>query len=143
MLGGLEKMEAEGFMIKMENVALLAGGLLVAIGFAGYAISDVKSMTAFIPSGIGLIFLAVGIVVILKPGTRKHAMHVAAMVALLGLLAVGGRGLMGLSSMNLAKGISFGGSVVVLVAFLVLAIRSFIEARRARENSDTRPEKQV
>jgi peptidoglycan/LPS O-acetylase OafA/YrhL len=136
-------MEAGEFMIKMENVALLAGGLLVAIGFAGYSISDVKSMTAFIPSGIGLIFLAVGIVVILKPGTRKHAMHVAAMVALLGLLAVGGRGLMGLSSMNLAKGISFGGSVVVLLAFLVLAIRSFIEARRARENSDIRPEKQV
>jgi hypothetical protein len=62
-------------------------------------------------------------------------MHVAAMVALLGILAVGGRGVMSLSNMNLAKAISFGGTTLVLVVFLVLAIQSFIEVRRERERN--------
>ena len=57
------------------------------------------------------------------------------MVALLGILAVGGRGVMSLSNMNLAKAISFGGTILVLVVFLVLAIQSFIEVRRERERN--------
>jgi hypothetical protein len=37
--------------------------------------------------------------------------------------------------MNLAKAISFGGTTLVLVVFLVLAIQSFIEVRRERERN--------
>ncbi len=122
-------------IFKMENVALLVGAILVAIGVGGYATAEVKSPTALIPAAIGVVFLIVGVLVTAKPATRKHSMHVAAMVALLGILAVGGRGVMSLSNMNLAKGISFGGTTLVLVVFLVLAIQSFIEVRRERERN--------
>lgn len=122
-------------IFKMENVALLVGAILVAIGVGGYATAEVKSLTALIPAAIGVVFLIVGALVTAIPATRKHSMHVAAMVALLGILAVGGRGVMSLSNMNLAKAISFGGTTLVLVVFLVLAIQSFIEVRRERERN--------
>jgi peptidoglycan/LPS O-acetylase OafA/YrhL len=122
--------------LKMELVSLGTGAGLVAIGVLGYLGSGANSPTALIPSFIGIPFLLVGILVMLKPGTRKHAMHAAAVVALLGLLGVGGRGLMNIAKLTPLQMVSFGGTAVLLIGFLVLAIRSFIEARRARESKE-------
>lgn len=122
--------------LKMETVSLVTGLGLVGVGLLGFFGSGGSSPTALIPSMIGLVFLVIAALVILKPGTRKHAMHAAAMVALLGLLAVGGRGLANFSKLTPLQMVSFGGTAVFLVVFLVLAIRSFIEARRAREKND-------
>lgn len=122
--------------LKMETVSLVTGLGLVGVGLLGYFGSGGTSPTALIPSMIGLVFLVIAALVIVKPGTRKHAMHAAAMVALLGLLAVGGRGLVNFSKLTPLQMVSFGGTAVFLVVFLVLAIRSFIEARRAREKKD-------
>ena len=122
--------------VKMETVSLVTGLGLVGVGLLGYFGSGMSSPTALIPSMIGLVFLVIAGLVILKPATRKHAMHAAAVVALLGLLAVGGRGLVNLNKLTPLQMVSFGGTAVFLVAFLVLAVRSFIEARKSRESKE-------
>jgi hypothetical protein len=74
----------------------------------------------------------------LNEKARKHAMHVAAMV---GLLAVGGDGFQLIKTINNTttapevrnlKIMSMGATLVLCVVFMVLCVRSFIQARRNR-----------
>jgi len=89
--------------------------------------------TALIPAAFGILFLIFGMVSQLKESLRKHLMHAAAVVALLGLLAVGGRLLPKLGDLTMSAAvISQLAMAAVCLVFLILAIRSFREARRAR-----------
>lgn len=104
------------------------------------------SMTALIPAGLGALLLAVVGVVIYKPESRKHAMHFAALV---GAAAVGG-GIYALSGgpkeiTELGKAIDLNilwdqpkvrsGALTALIGLIYvgLAVKSFIDARKARE----------
>jgi len=121
----------------MERFAILFGVLLCGLGLVGYyspdtlGKSDAKSPTALIPAAVGVVLLICGMVVSAAPKTRKHAMHVAAAVALLG--AIGG-------IMPLTKGLDFEKasvvSAVIMIAlctiFVLLCVRSFVRARIAR-----------
>lgn len=118
-------------------ITVTLAAVLIAMGLLGYLGSGRASLTALIPSFFGAAFLICGLVA-WKAAWRKHAMHAAALVALLGL---GGSapGLFKLPAL-------FAGEAerpmavtvqslmaILLVVFLILCVKSFIDARRQRK----------
>ncbi len=121
----------------MPSTAILCGVLLILLGIAGYAVAvmnDNASATAMIPAAFGTVLVALGIVSQMKEGLRKHLMHVAVVVALLGFIATAGRLISRLSQLTASPAvISQVLMAIVCLIFVVLAIRSFAAARRNRE----------
>ena len=69
----------------MPRITTLVGALLTLLGLAGYAGSGQASKTALIPAGFGAVLAALGLAG-RSEGLRRHAMHGAAVVGLLGAL---------------------------------------------------------
>ncbi|MFO0974292.1 MAG: hypothetical protein U1A27_12760 [Phycisphaerae bacterium] len=123
----------------MAKVTIWFGLLLAALGAAGWLESSRASWTALIPSLFGGALLALGLAAgIAADHARKHLMHVAVMVGLVGAL---------LTISSLVDGVRYlsGGAVERLRAlpyrvamcllcalFVALCVRSFIQARRKR-----------
>jgi uncharacterized membrane protein len=85
------------------------------------------------PAAFGILFVIFGVVSQMKEGLRKHLMHAAAVLALIGLVAVGGRLLSRLGDLTASVAVlSQVAMAVICLIFLVLAVRSFIGARRER-----------
>ena len=120
--------------MNVSSLALLFGALLVLTGLGGYA--AFQSPTALIPVAFGVLLAACGLVA-RREHLRRHAMHAAAAVALLGFLP-SVPGLLGIP--DLLAGEAARPAAVVLrsvmavlcLGFLVVAVRSFVAARRAR-----------
>ena len=120
--------------MNVSSLALLFGGLLVLTGVGGYA--AYQTPTALIPVVFGVLLGICGLVA-RKENLRRHAMHAAALVALIGFLP-SASGLLGIP--DLLAGQAARPAAVVLrsvmallcLGFLVVAVRSFIAARRAR-----------
>ena len=70
----------------MPLVAIIEGALLVVFGVGAYVYSGQASVTALIPSIFGLGILLPGYVAYKNSDLAKHAMHVTAVFALLGIL---------------------------------------------------------
>lgn len=118
----------------MTTITLAVGAVLTLLGIAGYALTGAASLTALIPSLVGVLILACGALA-RREKLRRHAIHAALAVALLGALG---------SLMNVVKiGQVFAGTAerptaivvstimfVVLVAYIAVGVRSFIGARR-------------
>ena len=124
----------------MATVSIVCGILLILIGIIGYGYGYANgsaSLTALIPSLLGLILAGLGAAARAKESLRKHLMHGALLVALLGFLATVSSFLKlptlfdGTAQRPAAVVAQFATAVVCL-AFLILGIRSFIEARRNR-----------
>lgn len=105
---------------------------------AGQAQESAKSgpsKTALIPSAFGLLLLICGTLG-LDERMRKHAMHAAAGVALLGFLAAGGRLASKLGDVfagNISRPMLFIILMAVLcLVYVILSVQSFIAARKAR-----------
>ncbi len=123
----------------MKNLAFVCSALLIATGLVGYfaweAIGATKqSVTALIPAFVGLPML-IGAIISLK--NNMLGMHIAVTFSLLGALAGLGRLVPGL-----IKGtVDFSQigpklvleMTVICLFFTVMAVRSFIAARRARQ----------
>ena len=122
----------------MPKLAILFGLILDAMGVASFIATGATHFTALIPSIFGTIILLSGILALVRPDLRKHAMHVAAVFGLLG--TVGGLG-MGLPKIGalmagtaqrpvaVVMQISMG---LIALVFLALCVKSFIDARRAK-----------
>ncbi len=119
----------------MSNTSLTFGLLLILIGLIGYGygmMTGHASPTALIPAAFGIVLAILGMVSRSNEALRKHLMHAAVLIALLGFVMTAGRLLMKISDLT------FGAAVVsqlsmalVCLIFVVLAVRSFIEARRS------------
>lgn len=118
----------------MGPVAIGFGVVLVVLGVGSYLGTDRVSATALIPAYVGAALVVLGLLALREPW-RKHAMHAAAVVGLLGCL--GGLGRFAVVALrgdpggagalaSLALGLLSG-------AFLALCVRSFIQARLARK----------
>lgn len=150
----------------MARVTIIFAALLVILGLVGYfgessaggqttqpptvgsvepdAVPNVpetkkRSVTALIPTFTGILLLIPGLLA-LHDTWRMHAMHGAAVVALLGFLAAGGRSAMGLLKLFSSEGdvnlrsLTFVCLMALLCgSFLALCINSFIQARRQRQ----------
>ena len=126
----------------MAVPTMITALLLIVIGVVSYANGtpgdDGKvSPTALIPAFVGAIIGVCGVLA-LNDRFRKHAMHLAAMFGLLG--AVGGfmpliRQYSKTGSFDPLKPSAIAGELMILVCmvFLVLCVKSFIAARKARK----------
>jgi hypothetical protein len=127
----------------MPTIAILCGTALTLLGLIGYFATGMVSWTALIPALFGVPLLVLGALA-LKPALRKHAMHGAAALGLLGLLG---------SAMGVPKAVTLlaGGTVarpaaavskaimaVLCLAFLALCVKSFVDARRNRPQQTPR-----
>ena len=122
----------------MHTLALWIGLALVVIGLVAYVGSGAASVTALVPSVLGVILAALGGFAIARPEARRHAMHAAAAVALLGFLG----SLQGIPAFFALLGgavverpwaaVAQALTAVLSAVFVVAAVSSFVRARRAR-----------
>lgn len=122
----------------MKNLTLSLGFLLIILGLASYFGTGRESITALIPSFFGVTFVILALLAAVE-NIKKHALHIAAGVAVLGALGAA-RGIPGLIDI-------FQGEVVerpiaiyaqvamflMCVVYLIRSVRSFIDARKAPE----------
>jgi hypothetical protein len=92
------------------------------------------SPTALIPSGFGVVMLLCVAGIVFKPGLRKHIMHAAAVVGVLGFLG-GFMPVMRAGSLDFNKSSVRTGLIMALICtiFVGLCVKSFIDARKARQ----------
>lgn len=115
----------------MPVITLVYGLLLIALGVSFYVATGQASVTALIPAFFGVVILVCAILA-RRPNLLKHVMHAAAALGLLAFLG----GLPGLIKViggdagNAAREQAL--MAVLSLLFVALAVRSFIEARRAR-----------
>lgn len=122
----------------MAAITIWFGIILILLGLVGYVGSGGASVTALIPAGFGVVLTALGFAARYE-WARKHAMHAAAALGLLGFLG-SVPGLLQLPTL-LAGGdvarpmavISQSIMAVLMALFVGLCVKSFIDARRARE----------
>lgn len=124
----------------MGNLAIWIGAILIAIGVGGYAGTGGQSVTALIPAGLGVLMLGAGLIA-RRETLRRHAMHGAIVVALLGLIgSAGGIGgaVQWIAGDVVERPVAVmlqTATAVLCAAFIVMAIRSFVLARKARAAS--------
>jgi hypothetical protein len=122
----------------MVGITLAAGAALIATGVAGFVGTGMAHPTALIPAVFGALIVAAGVVATRGGKVKMHAVHAALVVALLGFLGTAKAflklpALLAGTAERPAAILAQTVTAVVCVAFLALAIRSFIAARKARE----------
>lgn len=124
----------------MPNTAILFGRLLIVLGIIGYGYgiymentgTGKASVTALIPAVFGLVLMVLGHISKAKDNLRKHLMHVAVLIGLIGFI---------IPLINILRkigdlSISFPFVLQLVMcltclAFVVLCVKSFIDARRS------------
>ena len=113
----------------MPKTTLIFAALLVLLGLGAFAVSS--SSTALLPAYGGVALGALAGLALAFDGARKHLMHVAAVVALLGSLAPAAALLIRATQMSpLALGVNLG-MLTLCAVLLILMVRAFVVARRA------------
>jgi hypothetical protein len=146
----------------MAKPTILFGIILIALGLVAYLGTPVgtttqrddssapasddaataappkRSVTALIPAFVGIPLLLCGFLA-LNESRRKHAMHAAVMIGLLGALAGAGRGAMGLGkffsgdpTLNQRAFLYVWAMAIICAVFVFLCVRSFIQVRKRR-----------
>ena len=118
----------------MPATTRLFGLLLIVLGLASYVTTGRTSVTALIPAFVGVVFVILALVA-RNPAARKHVMHAAVALALLGALGTLGRIIPAVRDGNTTRPAVLAqiAMTVMLLVYVALGVRSFIEARRARK----------
>ncbi len=123
----------------MANVGIGFGILLMLLGIGAYFGTGGQSVTALIPAFFGVPLTGLGLMA--RDASRlKLAMHLSAVLALLGFFG-SLRGIPGIVALAAGNEVARPAAVVVqtvmavlCAAFLVLAVKSFVDARRKRSS---------
>lgn len=117
----------------MPGTAIWFGRLLILLGIVGYGYgltAGSASLTALIPAAFGLVLMLLGHAASARENLRKHLMHAAVLVAVIGFMMTAGRLALKFSELSLSAGVvSQAAMAVICLIFVVLAVRSFAEAR--------------
>ena len=118
----------------MPGTTRTFGVLLIVLGAASYALTGRTSVTALIPAYFGVVFLICAIIARKSESARRHAMHAAVAVGLLGALAALARGVPAALAGDAARPavMSQLAMGVLLLIYVALGVQSFIAARKAR-----------
>ena len=113
----------------MPKPTLVFAALLIALGVGAFAISG--SRTALLPAFFGGALAVLAGLALVYAGARRHLMHVAAVVALLGALAPAAALAIRAAQMSpLALSVNVG-MLALSAVLLAMMVRSFIAARRS------------
>ncbi|HKP68243.1 MAG TPA: hypothetical protein VJV05_03100 [Pyrinomonadaceae bacterium] len=120
----------------MPSTSIACGTLLILIGILGYVngmMTNHASVTALIPAFFGIVLLLLGVFARMKENLRKHLMHAAVLIALLGFILTAGRLISKLSELSYSAAVvSQVSMALVCLLFVILAVKSFADARRNR-----------
>lgn len=120
----------------MASLTIVLGVILVVLGLGGYFLTGAVSLTALIPAAFGLVLAVAGLIA-RDERKRMHAMHAAVVIALLGFLG-SLRGLLQIGDVfdgtaaRPAAVVSQAIMAILTLVYLVIAVRSFIQARARR-----------
>jgi hypothetical protein len=122
----------------MAKMTYWVGLALVVLGIVGFVGSGAQSVTALIPSVVGAILAGLGIAA-RQDSRRKLMIHIALVIALIGFLGSIG-GLIQLPDLITGDEVERPWAVavqsvmaVVLLGYLIVAIKSFVQARSGRD----------
>ena len=118
----------------MPGTTRLFGLILIVLGVASYVLTERTSVTALIPAFFGAVLLVCAMIARANEGARKHAMHAAVAIGLIGALAALGRAIPSViagetSRPAVMSQIAMG---VLLLIYVAMGVQSFIAARKAR-----------
>lgn len=120
----------------MLRLTFVIGAILTVLGVVAYIATGAASITALIPSFVGILLLVCGAIGFRGGNARKHAVHAALVVALVGALGSLmqvvqlGEVFVGTAERPVAVIVSTV-MFLLLVAYVVLGVRSFVAVRRA------------
>ena len=121
----------------MPSTSITCGTLLILIGILGYinsVMTNHASFTALIPAAFGVLLVLLGVFARMNEGLRKHLMHAAVLIALIGFIATAGRLVSKLGELTYSAAVvSQVSTALVCLLFVILAIKSFADARRRNE----------
>ena len=129
------RLDSNKGLSKMAKTAITFGILLTLLGLIAYFGISSESITALIPAFFGVPVIILGWLA-LNEKYRKHSMHIAAALMLLGFIGTGMRVFPQLFG-EIAHPSAFTVQLIMTLLcliFIILAVKSFIEARRNREN---------
>jgi uncharacterized membrane protein len=116
---------------------IIFGVLLGLVGVVGYFGAGMHP-TALIPAYMGLPFLVLGALAY-REGLRKHVMHLAAALGLIGLVVTAYLAWSGLATLATGGEVEHPAAVyskaitaLLCAVFVALCVNSFIQARRRR-----------
>ena len=120
----------------MAKVTLVFAVLLAILGLGFYLGTGSKAPTALIPLWFGLALGLFGFLAISpNEGRRKLFMHINVTIGLLGFLGAAGRAIFALTSGRTPDQVALTAQLLMaglLLIYVILCVRSFIAARRAR-----------
>jgi hypothetical protein len=118
----------------MPSISIACGTLLILVGLIGYingVMTAHASVTALIPAFFGIVLVLLGVLARAKEGLRKHLMHAAVLVALIGFIVPLARVVSKLGDLTYSAAVvSQVTMALVCLLFVVLAVKSFADARR-------------
>ena len=122
----------------MSSTTLAFAFAYLVLGIGGFVLTGSTHKTALIPCVFGVLFLIFGLLA-RKDNFRKHVMHAAVLIALLAFLGTA-RSLSHLP--ELFNGTAEKPAAIITqslnaglsLLYIILAVRSFIQARRARSS---------
>jgi hypothetical protein len=119
--------------MSMPSVTRVVGFLLVLLGVVGYVGTGGASLTALIPAMVGALFLILAMAA-RSAEARKHVMHASVAIALISVLGVVPRIMAAVNAGETQRPavLSQIAMATILFVYVVLGVRSFIAARRAR-----------
>ncbi|MEO8681167.1 MAG: hypothetical protein ABI665_19110 [Vicinamibacterales bacterium] len=117
----------------MPSTTRLFGLILIVLGIASYTMTGRTSITALIPAFFGAAFVICALVA-RNEAARKHAMHAAVALGLIGAIASLVRAVPAVIAGNLSKPAVMAqlAMAALLLVYVLLGVQSFIAARKAR-----------
>jgi hypothetical protein len=124
----------------MARITILFGIVLILLGGFGYVATGSHYPTALIPSGFGILLAVLGFFAYTPDAKRRMLfMHIAVTIGLLGFLGTVKGGIIDYLLMLNGRQFHYPAAVeekaamsVLLLVYVILCVRSFIVARRAR-----------
>ncbi|MFO0011586.1 MAG: hypothetical protein ACK553_02500 [Planctomycetota bacterium] len=132
----------------MPKITVVFGLLLCVLSVVTLILTggQINSISIFIPCFVGVPLLLLGLFAVARPAARKHAMHAAAALGLLGGLAALGRGIP--QAMKILRGDEVDllpvsmvwAMVLICITFVFVCVESFVSARKARLSQGNAPQ---
>jgi hypothetical protein len=117
----------------MTATTRLFGIILIVLGLASYTLTGRTSVTALIPAIFGAVLLVLALIA-RNESARKHVMHAAVAIGLIGALASLGRAIPAVINGDAGRPAVIVQLImaVLLLIYVAFGVQSFIVARRAR-----------